>query len=411
MSIWTAVRVAFLALRLNALRSILAMLGIIIGVASVIIMVSISTGAKREVEKRIQELGSNLLMVMPSSLDMGGGRQSGAGTGRPFSESDVVAIREQIPDVIAASGTVRGSAAIIAMGLNWTTTVYGVNEEYLAVRGWSIVDGRNFIASEIRSGAKVALLGHTVIENLFGDASPVGSVIRIKNTPFQVIGVLGEKGQSSMGRDNDDVIFVPTATARNRLFGGNNVVRDYVQDMALQVSDNAVVSEVQRDVEDLLRVRRGVKTGEKDSFSVRNLAEFIQARSATQNTLSLLLASTAAISLIVGGIGIMNIMLVSVTERTREIGLRIALGARRKDIRNQFLVESITLCVVGGLIGLSIGAAGSFAVAQMGQFPISIDPMISLSALGSAAFVGVFFGFFPAQRAARMNPIDALRYE
>ncbi|EIJ43611.1 ABC-type antimicrobial peptide transport system, permease component [Beggiatoa alba B18LD] len=411
MSIWTAIRVAFLALRLNALRSILAMLGIIIGVASVIIMVSISTGAKREVEKRIQDLGTNLLMVMPSSLDMGGGRQSGAGTGRPFSEEDVDAIRQQIPNIVAASGTVRGSSAVVAMGLNWTTTIYGINDEYLSVRGWTVVEGRNFNQSEIRSGAKVALLGQTVIENLFGNAPPIGSIVRIKNTPFQVIGVLGEKGQSAMGRDNDDVIFVPTAAARNRLFGGHEVVRNYVQDMALQVADGVAISEVQREVEDLLRVRRGVKTGEKDSFSVRNLAEFVQARTATQNTLSLLLASTAAISLVVGGIGIMNIMLVSVTERTREIGLRIALGARRRDIRNQFLVESITLCLVGGLIGLTIGMIGSFMVAQMGQFPISIDPMIALSALGSAGFVGVFFGFFPAQRAAKMNPIDALRYE
>jgi putative ABC transport system permease protein len=412
MNLFTAIRVALLALRLNLLRSLLAMLGIIIGVASVIIMVSISTGAKQEIEKRIQSLGTNLLIISPGSADMGGGRQSGSGTAPPFSDADVNALRQQVFGIAAISGTMRGSATVVSAGMNWNTTVYGINEEYLEVRDWGISEGRNISASEVRSGNKVALLGKTLVKQLFNDVSPLGSNIRIKDVPFQVIGVLTSKGQSMMGNDNDDVILVPIATARKRLFGGRETtIPNSVESIMIDVAANENMGEVQQAVEDLLRQRRNVRAGSKDDFNVRNLAEFIATRTATQNTLSVLLASTAMISLVVGGIGIMNIMLVSVTERTREIGLRIAIGARRRDIRTQFLVESLILCLIGGLVGMTLGIGGSLEISSLGQWPIVIDLHIALVALGSSAFVGVFFGFFPAQRAAQMNPIDALRYE
>lgn len=411
MNLTIAIQVALLALRINILRSLLAMLGIIIGVASVIIMVSISTGAKQEVGRLIQGLGTNLLVISPGSSDMGGGRQLGTGTAPPFSDADTLALRQQIPGVAAVSGTMRGSVTVVAAGVNWSTTAYGVNDEYLEVRDWGINDGRNFSASEVRAGSKVVLLGKTVAKQLFNETSPLGNQVRIKDIPFQIIGVLDSKGQSAMGNDNDDVLIIPITTARKRVLGGNNTVLNSVQTIMLEVAQNESMSDVQQEVENLLRQRRNIRAGSKDDFSVRNLAEFIKARSATQNTLSVLLAATAMISLVVGGIGIMNIMLVSVTERTREIGLRIAIGARQQDIRNQFLVESVTLCSLGGFIGLLLGIVGGLAISLLGQWPITIDVNIALVALGSSAFVGVFFGFFPAQRAARMNPIDALRYE
>lgn len=409
MKFWTAIQIALLALRLNALRSVLAMLGIIIGVASVIIMVSISAGAKQQVEKQIQNLGTNLLVITSSATSMGG-RQLGTGTGTPFSEADIVAFRK-IPDISAISGTNRTSVTAVAADTNWLTTLFGVNEEYLEVRDWPLAEGRNFSVSEVRLGNKVALLGQTVVKQLFGGNSPLGVQIRIKNIPFQVIGVLGAKGQSAFGPDNDDVILIPISTARKRVIGGNETVRDPVNIIMVKVADSKNIAPVQQEIEELLRQRRAIKANQQNDFSVRNLAQFIETRNATQNTLSLLLASTAAISLIVGGIGIMNIMLVSVTERTREIGLRIAIGARRRDIRNQFLIEAVTLCFIGGLIGWLIGMAGAYTVSLLGEIPITIDFAIAAVALASAAAVGIGFGFFPAQRAARMNPIDALRYE
>jgi putative ABC transport system permease protein len=411
MHLITAIQIAFFALKINILRTLLAMLGIIIGVASVIIMVSISTGAKKEVEKRIQSLGTNLLIISPGSSDMGGGRQSGSGTAPPFSDVDVMALRQQVYGIAAATGTTRGTATVVAGGVNWNTTVYGVHDEYLEVRDWNLADGRNFSATEVRSGAKVVLLGKTVAKQLFNENSPLGNQIRIKDVPFQVIGLLDVKGQSAMGTDNDDVVVVPITTARKRLFGGANTILNSVQVIMLEVAEKESMSDVQQEVENLLRQRRNLNSSRKDDFNVRNMAEFITARSATQNTLSVLLSATAIISLVVGGIGIMNIMLVSVTERTREIGLRIAIGARQRDIRNQFLVESVTLCLLGGIFGLIFGILGSWSISIFGQWPIEIDFEIAILALGSSAFVGIFFGFFPAQRAARMNPIDALRYE
>jgi len=403
-------KVAIAALKVNALRSFLAMLGVIIGVASVIVMVSVATGAGQAIEDRIKALGTNVLVVMPGSFTSGG-RRAGEGTAVSLSEADIAAIRTKVPNVSAAAGTVSGSAPLVVGDANWTTSVTGVNEDFLEVRDWPVAEGRSFTEAELRSGAKVAILGATTARELFGTVPVIGEQVRIKNVPFTVIGVLTTKGQSGWGGDQDDTALVPLATARRRLFGAEQTVADNLRSIMVEVSSAGEMNEAQEEIETLLRERRHVRTGGPDDFQVRNMAEFIRARSETQSILSLLLGATAAISLVVGGIGIMNIMLVSVTERTKEIGLRMAVGARRRDILSQFLIEAVTLCVTGGLIGLTIGGSAALAMSIWGEWPIALSPSLVVIALVSAGLVGVFFGYYPARRASLMNPIDALRYE
>jgi putative ABC transport system permease protein len=403
-------KVAIAALNVNALRSFLAMLGVIIGVASVIVMVSVATGAGQAIEDRIKALGTNVLVVMPGSFTSGG-RRAGEGTAVSLSEADLAAIRTKVPNVSAAAGTVSGSAPLVVGDANWTTSVTGVNEDFLEVRDWPVAEGRSFTEAELRSGAKVAILGATTARELFGTVPVIGEQVRIKNVPFTVIGVLTTKGQSGWGGDQDDTALVPLATARRRLFGAEQTVADNLRSIMVEVSSAGEMNEAQEEIETLLRERRHVRTGGPDDFQVRNMAEFIRARSETQSILSLLLGATAAISLVVGGIGIMNIMLVSVTERTKEIGLRMAVGARRRDILSQFLIEAVTLCVTGGLIGLTIGGSAALAMSIWGEWPIALSPSLVVIALVSAGLVGVFFGYYPARRASLMNPIDALRYE
>ncbi|HEX2448638.1 MAG TPA: ABC transporter permease [Methyloceanibacter sp.] len=403
-------KVAIAALKVNALRSFLAMLGVIIGVASVIVMVSVATGAGQAIEARIKALGTNVLVVMPGSYTSGG-RRSGEGTAIALSESDLAAIRASVPGVTAAAGMVSGPAPVVVGNANWTTSVFGVNEDFLEVRDWPVADGRGFTEAEFRSGAKVVILGATTARELFGSSPAIGEQIRIKNVPFTVIGILSVKGQTGWGTDQDDTALVPLSTARRRLFGAEQTVPNNLRQIMVEIATAEGMGDAQEEIENLLRERRHVRMGSPDDFQVRNMAEFIRTRSETQSILSLLLGATAAISLVVGGIGIMNIMLVSVTERTREIGLRMAVGARRRDILTQFLIEAVTLCVTGGLIGLLIGGGAALAMSIWGNWPITLSPDLVLIALLSAGLVGVFFGYYPARRASLMNPIDALRYE
>jgi len=410
MTLWDSIAIAVGALRVNLLRSVLTTLGIVIGVASVIILVAVGTGASSEVDRQIKALGTNMLVVFPGSMRVMG-RQGGAGTDIPLSEIDVVAIRDKVSGVEAVSGQISDSGPIVYGNANWTTSLNGVHAEYAGIRDWPIVAGRDLDASDVRAGAKVAVIGDTVAREVFPGEDPVGAAIRIKNVPFEVVGVLAPKGQSVMGRDQDDILLIPITTARTRVSGKSQVQNDRVGMIYIKVAADADIAAVQEDIESLLRQRRKTRAGAEDTFSVRNLAETMKARSEVLTTLSYLLAATSVISLIVGGIGIMNIMLVSVTERTREIGLRMAVGGRRRDILLQFLVEAVSLCLLGGLIGIVIGVSASAVIAFAANWPVLVSPAVLGGALAAAAATGICFGLFPARRAALLNPIDALRSE
>jgi putative ABC transport system permease protein len=408
MSLREYLRTALVALRLNVLRSVLTTLGIIIGVASVIVMSAIGSGASKQIEDQIASLGTNQLTIFPGSANVGG-RQGGFGSAPPLTEKDLRAVRENVAGIAAASGNLNGNATVVVGNANWTTQINGVSAEAQEVREWPVKTGRFFDAREASSGAKLAVLGATVSKELFGGADPLGSTIRLNNSPFQVIGVLSEKGQAG-GRDQDDVVMVPISTARSRLVGRVGAP-DQIGALLVKVDPRFNIEEVQADIERVLRERRRIVADQPNNFIIRNFAEFLETRNAAQRTLGLLLAATAAISLVVGGIGIMNIMLVSVTERTREIGLRMAIGARGADILGQFLTEAVLLCLVGGLIGLILGVAIAVIMASLFDWAVFISPWTVLIAILASAVVGIVFGFVPARRASRLNPIDALRYE
>jgi len=404
-------KLAVAALRLNKLRSALTTLGIIIGVASVIVMAAIGNGATIAMQKQIAALGTNVLNVMPGSMRVGG-RQLGFGGAAPFSEKDLRALRAKVPEVVSISGQLNGSINVVYGAANWSTSVNGVHAEFQAVRPWALKSGRFFTAEEVSRGAKVAVLGSSVTRELFESSDPVGEIVRINNIPFEIIGALTTRGQSAGPQDPDDVVIVPLTTARSRLVGRMfATVPDTVGSLQVRIADGADLATVQQQVAMVLRRQRNIRAGQEDNFTIRNFAQLLQTRNEQAQTLSLLLAVTAAMSLVVGGIGIMNIMLVSVTERTREIGLRMAVGARPVDVLSQFLTEAILLCLAGGLIGLLLGIGVTVVISQLAGWTVSIGVgTVALAILASGA-VGVIFGFVPARRAAHLNPIDALRYE
>jgi putative ABC transport system permease protein len=403
-------RIALRALAVNKLRSALTMLGIVIGVGAVIVMIAVGSGAQRRVEEQIRALGSNLLLVMPGSTTAGGVRL-GFGSGSTLTEDDVVAINREIPEALAAPA-LRGAAQVIWGNANWSTQVFGVTPEYLDVRQWPLAAGRAFEPAEMAAAAKVCLIGATVARQLFGDGDPLDQSIRIKRVPFTVIGVLDVKGQSLMGTDQDDLVLVPIKTARSRVLGTASAARNRtVGTIWVKAADGVDTRVVEEQVRSLLRQRHRIQPGADDDFSLRNLAEVMAAQEASSRALALLLAAVASVSLLVGGIGIMNIMLVSVTERTREIGLRMAVGARTRDILGQFLVEAVTLSLIGGLAGVALGVGGALAIAELAGWRILISPQAIALAVAFAFVIGVFFGFYPARKAARLNPVEALRFE
>ncbi|QCG94764.1 FtsX-like permease family protein [Azospirillum sp. TSA2s] len=406
----SSIRIAFAALRLNLMRSMLTMLGIIIGVASVITMIAVGAGAEARIAQQIDSLGSNLIIVVSGAITSGGVRL-GFGTQMTLSEDDAQALQREVPEILVAAPGVRGTAQIIYGNLNWSTVIFGTTTDFLAARDWGIAQGRPFEQAEEDRAAKVALLGQTVASTLFGSADPVGQLIRIKKVPFTVVGVLDRKGQSMQGQDQDDTVVMPLSTARNRVLGGSEVSRRAVGAILVKMREGADMHAAGTQIHDLLRQRHHLQPAQDDDFWIRNLSEVAQAQEASSRVLTLLLAAVASVSLVVGGIGIMNIMLVSVTERTREIGLRLAVGARSRDILSQFLIEALTLSLTGGLIGIAVGAAAAFTIGHWAHWQTELSVPAILLAVGFAAVIGVFFGFYPARKASRLQPIEALRYE
>ncbi|HKV44538.1 MAG TPA: ABC transporter permease [bacterium] len=405
MNVSVLLRVAWQALRRNAARSFLTMLGIIIGVGAVITSMAIGSGAQAAVLAQIESLGANLVVVIPGAITSGGVRL-GTGTRTSLKLDDVTAIGRLVPEVAAAAPSSQTSGQVVAGGQNWSTSIGGSTPAWQTVRSWGVAQGRFFTTTEVDQAAKVAVLGSTVAENLFPAGGAIGATVVIKNVPFRVVGVLTSKGQSGFGRDQDDQVLVPISTLQARLTGVT-----YIQDILISATTPDAVAGVIDATDRLLRIRHHLTPLQPDDFSVRNISDVQQVRIATSQTQGLLLAGIAVVSLVVGGIGIMNIMLVSVTERTREIGLRMAVGAKGRDILLQFLVEALTLASVGGLIGIVMGLATAQGASTLAHWPVLLSPFSMVLGFTSAALIGVVFGFYPAQRAAGLDPIVALRYE
>ena len=410
MRVWASVQMAVGALQINKLRTALTALGVIIGVGAVVTMMAVGAGAQARVAEQIRSLGSNLIMVLSGSITSGGVRL-GSGSQLTITEDDARAIQREVSSVQVAAPIMRGGVQVVFGNTNWSTALQGVTPEYFPAREWDVTSGRLLTSEDVDAASKVVLLGQTVAENLFGDTDSLGQTIRIKKVPFTVIGVLARKGQSTQGADQDDTLIVPLSTAKKKVLGVSQANARSVGSILIKVGATSRMKEAEQQIHELLRQRHHLQPNEDDDFAMRNLSEILASQEAASRVLSLLLAAVAAVSLVVGGIGIMNIMLVSVTERTHEIGLRRAVGARRRDILDQFLVEAVFVSLAGGLIGIAVGTIGSYAIGYLFQWDVLISFGAILPAFLFAGAVGIFFGYYPARKASLLKPIEALRHE
>ncbi len=407
MNLLMIIRVAFRALVRNKMRAALTMLGIIIGVSAVIAMVSIGQGASASVQAQIDSIGTNLLFVSAGSQNVGGVRSGTGDTGNNvLTVDDLEAIKREVPSVSMVTPSVNTRAQLIAGNMNWNTSLQGVSEQYPDIRKWPIQSGAFFTDADVRTAARVIVIGQTLADTLYAGSDPVGQTIRVSNLPFRVVGVMAAKGQDPQGRDQDDIAFAPYTTVQKKVLGRDRVQIAYVS----AISQDATYT-AQSQIGELLRQRHKLTASEPDDFTVRNMTDIAEAANETSRTMTILLACIAGVSLLVGGIGIMNIMLVSVTERTREIGIRMAIGARSSAVRSQFLIESIVLSLTGGTVGIILGIALSLAIPAMLGWPTLVSMAAIVGSVIFSAAVGIFFGYYPARKAAALDPIEALRYE
>lgn len=401
-------KISFRALRVNKMRSALTMLGIIIGVGAVIAMLAVGTGASKKMAEFISSIGSNILMVFPGATTAGGVRM-GAGTQSTLTLGDAEAVLKECPSVSDVAPVLGGIAQIVYGNQNWSTGVTGTTSSMFTGRDWNVAVGRLFTEQDIKSATKVCLLGQTVVENLFGGIDPLGQIVRIKNIPFSVVGILESKGQSPSGQDQDDVVYIPITTAQKKVFG--TAFPGMIRMMYVRAKSMEDLAGAEKQINELLRQRHHIGPRQDNDFTVRNLTQILQAEEQSRKLMTLLLGAIASVSLLVGGIGIMNIMLVSVTERTREIGIRMAVGAKTWDIRLQFIIEALTLSLIGGLAGIIIGISSSKILSVLAGWPTIVSLFSIFLAFGFSVLVGIFFGFYPAYKASLLNPIDALRFE
>jgi putative ABC transport system permease protein len=405
MGILDVFEIAVNSLTRNKIRSFLTMLGIIIGVGAVIAMMAVGTGAQENIKSQIASLGTNVILVFPGSFNQGGVR-SGTGTSASLSPEDLIAIQTQCPSVALASPSVRDGAQIVYQEQNWRASVIGATPEYFTIRSWPVASGQYFTEADVRGATKVCVIGQTIADNLFKENDPVGQVIRIRKMPFKITGVLSVKGQSAQGSDQDDIIIAPYTTVQKKMTG-----QTYLSNIMISAISEDAMEDAQSQVTELLRVRHKLQPWDENDFTVRSQTEIATAAQSTSQVLTILLASIASISLIVGGIGIMNIMLVSVTERTKEIGIRMAIGATAKNIMMQFLIEAVVLSLLGGLIGVLLGILSSNLISTFAGWTTMVSTTSIFLAFTVSAAIGIFFGLYPARKAAQLNPIEALRYE
>jgi len=408
MDLLLPLKIAARALRVNLMRSFLTMLGIMIGIAAVIVMVAVGSGATKQIAEQIATMGSNLLIILPGSTTSGG-IHAGMGSQPTLTLDDVKAIRSECPSVLRVAPEQRGTAQLVAGNMNWSTEIRGTAPDFLLIRDWKIASGREFTDADVDAVHKVCLLGQTVATNLFGDEDPTGKLVRIKGVPFLVVGLLEAKGRSAQGSDQDDMVILPVTTAQRKIIG--TAFPGTVGPTLVQAVSADKLSQAEAEITALLDQRHRMSATKERDYTVRNLSEILAVSQQSAKTMSLLLGAVASISLIVGGIGIMNIMLVSVSERTREIGIRMSIGAKERDILLQFLAEAVLLTMLGGLIGIALGVGGAFAISALFGWPTLLSAHAMLLAVVFSSAIGIFFGFYPARKAAGLNPIDALRYE